>query len=192
MSKHIALLIGAASIIVMSIMFMVGHSKTSQQRLSFELNDTAGELGTHKNLWGKWSVITFGFTSCPDICPSHVSRIGSAMYQLTGSKSHPKSTDQVQAVFISVDHLRDNANSLDQYIKFFHPDYVGYLGSARQLDRVTQSFKAAYSVTQGEGGEVDVLHSSLIYLVNPYGRVVKQLPFGSSADFIASEVRSLM
>ncbi len=192
MLRHIALLICVAVLLVASILFTLDRVKSNEQRVSFELHDTTGTVVTHKDLWGKWSIITFGFTSCPDVCPTHASRIGAAMYPLSDAVNSQASADYVQAVFISVDHLRDNAKRLDQYIKFFHPAYVGYLGNPLQLDQVTKSFKVAYSVTQGEGDTVDVLHSSQIYITNPYGRIVKRLPFGSSTDYIVSEVRELM
>ena len=99
--------------------------------------------------------------------------------------------DQVQAVFISVDYIRDTKDALDDYLKFFHPDYIGYLGDIKQLDQVTESFKVAYSVKKDENGHIDVLHSSQIYITDPYGRVAKQLPFGASAQMIVAEVQSL-
>jgi len=199
MSKHIALFGFVAVLVTSSILYMVNISESNGQRIDFELSDTNGDIATHKNLWGKWSVITFGFTNCPDVCPTHAARIGAAMYELTANtKASPtegrNTTGQFQAIFISVDHLRDSADDLGRYLKFFHPDYIGYLGNTEQLDRVTESFKVAYSVTQtqGDDAKVDVLHSSLIYITDPYGRVAKQLPFGASANLIVSEVRNLM
>lgn len=192
MSKHIALLIAVTVVMVSSVLFMVDRSENNERRIKFELSDTNGVLATHKDLWGKWSVVTFGFTHCPDVCPTHAAQIGAALYKLNEGEGLQKSESEVQAVFISVDHLRDNAENLDQYLKFFHPKYIGYLGDSKQLDQVTKSFKVAYSVTEGEGERVDVLHSSLIYITNPYGRIAKQLPFGSSAELIALEVRNLM
>jgi len=164
MLKHIILLISVTALIVFSILFMVERSNGSEQRISFELNDTDGKVATH----------------------------GSAMHQLASAEKQQPSSISVQAVFISVDHLRDNAQSLNRYIKFFHPNYIGYLGNTEQLDQVTKSFNVAYSATLGQDDIVDVLHSSQIYITNPYGRLVKQLPYGSSTDLIVSEVRSLM
>jgi len=192
MLKHIALLISVTMALVFSILFTLERGKNNPQRINFELLDTTNGVATHKDLWGKWSVITFGFTSCPDVCPTHASRIGSAMYQLAGVANAKAPAERIQAVFISVDYLRDNAESLDKYIKYFHPDYVGYLGNPQQLDQVTKSFNVAYSVTKGEGDSVEVLHSSLIYIIDPYGRIAKTLPFGSSTNFIISEVKNLM
>lgn len=192
MLKNISLLITVIVLIVSSILLMVDRSENNERRLKFELSDTNDAVVTHRNLWGKWSVITFGFTNCPDVCPTHAAQIGAALYQLGEGENRQDAASQVQAIFISVDHLRDNADNLDRYLKFFHPDYIGYLGDLAQLDQVTESFKAGYSLTHGAGDKVDILHSSLIYITNPYGRVAKQLPFGSSAELIASEVRGLM
>lgn len=197
MTKHITLLIATAVLIVFSILYMVNQSANNEKRINFKLSDTNGGAATHKNLWGKWTVLTFGFTNCPDVCPTHAARIGAAMYELnvgTGGavSGNEKGENQFQAVFISVDHLRDTAGNLDKYLKFFHPSYIGYLGDSTQLDQVTKSFKVAYSVTKGAGTEVNVLHSSLIYIIDPYGRIAKQLPFGSSTELIVSEVKKLI
>jgi len=192
MSKHLVLLVVSGALIVFSILFMMNQSNRNDRRIIFEMVDTKGSVVTHKNLWGRWSIVTFGFTNCPDVCPTHASQIGVAMHKLNVNSENTNSLDQVQAVFISVDHLRDKAAHLDEYLRFFHPDYIGYLGTPKQLDQVTNSFKVAYSVTQNEDAKVDVLHSSLIYITDPYGRIAKQLPFGSSAELITSEIRRLM
>jgi len=192
MLKHIALLGVVTLLLVSSILFMVDRSRSNDRRINFELSDTRGAIATHKQLWGKWSIVTFGFTNCPDVCPTHAAQIGAALFELSKDSKPQAGLEQAQAVFISVDYLRDKAEELDRYLKYFHPDYIGYLGSPEQLDQVTDSFKVAYSVTQDENGDIDVLHSSLIYITDPYGRIAKQLPFGSSAKMIVSEVRSLM
>jgi len=192
MLKHIALLIVAGAAIVSSILFAIDRSQNNDRRIKFELNDTSGAVVTHKQLWGKWSVVTFGFTNCPDVCPTHAAQIGAALYELAGSSNSQALDQKVQAVFISVDYLRDRADEVDRYLKYFHPEYIGYLGNSTQLDQVADSFKVAYSVTKDAGGDIDVLHSSLIYITDPYGRIAKQLPFGSSTELIVSEISRLM
>jgi len=193
MLKHIAILIATIAFIVSSILFMRYLGNSNERRLSFELSDTSGHAVTHKNLWGKWSIITFGFTNCPDVCPTHAAQIGAALFQLNKASKQRGAVApaQVQAIFISVDYLRDKAEPLRRYLAFFHPEYIGYLGDSKQLDQITQSFKVAYSVAKDEEGQVDVLHSSLIYITDPYGRIAKQLPFGASTQMIVKEIQSL-
>ena len=101
MLKNIALLIGTILLLVSSTLFMAFKSESNERRIKFELSDTSGAVVTHKDLWGKWSVVIFGFTNCPDVCPTHAAQIGSALYALSDGEIHQGSASQVQAVFIS-------------------------------------------------------------------------------------------
>jgi len=107
MLKHIALLGVVTLLLVSSIL------------------DTHGAIATHKQLWGKWSIVTFGFTNCPDVCPTHAAQIGAALFELSKHSKSQIGVEQAQAVFISVDYLRDKAEALDRYLKYFHPNYIG-------------------------------------------------------------------
>lgn len=193
MIRNLVILAVAVVAISSSILWAIDQGQESSQALNFELSDTNGVPVNHKMLWGKWSVVTFGFTHCPDVCPTHAAQIADSLYTLEfDERLSSIAEDRVQAIFISVDYLRDTSQVLDQYLKFFHPKYIGLIGDAQQLDRVSDTFKVAYSVDKQDDNSVEVWHSSLIYITNPYGRIAKRLPFGASSDLIVSELESLM
>lgn len=190
-AKNLLLLIMIAAVTLGSLVFFILHHEKGDRRVVFELQDTDGNDVSQDNLIGKWSIITFGFTSCPDICPAHAVQIAKSLRVI----SRTNTAVPVQALFISVDYERDTPEALDRYLKYFHSGYIGYLGSERQLNLAVESFDGFYSVSKGGNSdpqEVSVTHSSLIYITDPYGRIVKQLPFGVTGEQIATEVGALL
>jgi len=169
-AKNLLLLIMIAAVTLGSLVFFILHHEKGDRRVVFEL---------------------FGFTSCPDICPAHAVQIAKSLRVI----SRTNTAVPVQALFISVDYERDTPEALDRYLKYFHSGYIGYLGSERQLNLAVESFDGFYSVSKGGNSdpqEVSVTHSSLIYITDPYGRIVKQLPFGVTGEQIATEVGALL
>jgi len=88
---------------------------------------------------GKVRLIFFGYTSCPDICPTSLALISSSLKQLT-----PKELTQVQVFFISVDPARDTPEKLADYTHYFHPNILGITGTTTEIDRVTKQYGALY------------------------------------------------
>jgi len=196
-AKNILLIIVIMLVTLGSVAFLILHHEDGEQRVIFNLQDTQGNSVTHENLWGKWSIVTFGFVSCPDICPTHAAEVAKSLNVIQSKASVDSISEMdIQAVFISVDYVRDTADILDRYLKYFHSEYIGYLGSRSQLDLAVESFKGFYSVTKAPNeadlNVVDVVHSSLIYIIDPNGQIVKQLPFGVSGMEIADQMFELM
>jgi len=172
-----------------SVLFILLHHEDGDYRVVFELQDTDGRSVSEASLKGQWSVLVFGFTHCPDICPNQVFTIAESLKLL----DQQVPSNGVQAIFISVDYLRDSAEHLDKYLTYFHPRFVGLLGSKLQLDLTVDAFDASYSVSELENSRSDIMvtHSSSIYLIDPDGRIAKQLPFETSAENLASTLLSL-
>lgn len=170
--------------------FLILHHEDGDNRVVFSLQDVNGEEVTEQSLWGQWSILTFGFTSCPDICPTHALQVANSIAILEKSKvGHMRHNSKIQGVFVSVDHVRDDAERVDRYVKHFHPNYLGLVGSKAQIDLVVESFGTNYEIKPTTfSSEVAVLHSSLFYLIDPYGRVVKRFPASSSANEIANTI----
>jgi len=189
-SKFVLLLVVSVFVVVGSVLFILLHHEDGDDRVTFTLQDTKGNSVTEDKLKGQWSILVFGFTHCPDICPSQAFTIAQSLKII--DKTAP-ATD-VQAVFISVDYRRDNAERLDNYLAYFHPRFVGFLGSKLQLDLVTDAFNASYSVTEQSqsGKNVQVTHSSSIYLIDPNGHIAKQLSFETSAELLADTLSTLI
>jgi len=191
-SKFLLLLIVALLVVVGAVLFVLLHHEDGDNRVTFNLQDTNGNLVTEDSLKGRWSILVFGFTYCPDICPSQAFTIAKSLEILDQDLSY----SGINAVFISVDYLRDDAEHLASYLAHFHPRFIGYRGSELQLDLAVDAFGASYSVTQtgasGSGGGVKVAHSTSIYLIDPDGKIVKELPLETSAERLAKTLSTLI
>lgn len=136
-------------------------------------------------LRGKLVVIFFGYTWCPDVCPTNLALIGSALGALSATE-----LERVQVLFVSVDPARDTPDRLRDYGRYFHPSILGVTGSPEELERVASHYGAAYRAAQPEGsGAYLVDHSALIYLVDPEGRLVETLNHAAPAEHILAAMR---
>lgn len=150
----------------------------------FHLVSENGPVNLH-DFRGKALLVYFGYTHCPDACPTALGIIGSAMQELTG-----KAGQRVAGVFISLDPHRDTPQLLDEYAHFFDKRIVGLTGSADELEKVALSWRVAYSVPDAPSdSDYAVEHSTFIYLVNPEGKVVDLFDEKASPKAIAREIR---
>jgi protein SCO1/2 len=129
----------------------------------FELIDQRGELFTRDDLQGKWSLLFFGFTHCPDICP---------LTLLDLSRWLPGLPEEIakdtQVILVSLDPVRDTPEVLEQYVSAFSKDFIGVTGEFLTLRRFANELNVAFAkVTQGDDYTVD--HSGNIVLINPRG-----------------------
>lgn len=128
------------------------------------------EMGVEQQLsqWrGKVVLFLFGFTHCPNICPTTLTNLGTAYGTLA-----PADRDQVRMLFISVDPRRDTPAQLKEYLSYFDPAFVGLTGSKEEIDRATGAFGASYAFVHKPGDPPDdynVMHSASVYLVNQNG-----------------------
>lgn len=137
---------------------------------------------------GKLRFIFFGYTSCPDICPTALSFISASLKQLTEEER-----EQVQVFFISVDPDRDTAQKLRDYTKYFHPNIMGVTGSKSEIDQVVKNYGAAYRKVESDsamGYLVD--HSASVYVVGKKGKIVDMLPHGLPVEAITKTIRDLI
>lgn len=130
----------------------------------------------------------FGYTSCPDICPTSLSFVSASLKQLTDDERK-----QVQVFFISVDPDRDTAEKLRNYTKYFHLNIMGITGTKAEIDKVVKLYGAAYQKVESEsamGYLVD--HSASIYVLDQKGKVVDMLPHGLPVEEITKAIRKLL
>ena len=131
-------------------------------------------------LKGRWSFLFFGFTHCPDICPSTLASLSKLREQLTKGVNGSKN---VQFVFISVDPKRDTAVTLKQYTSYFDPSIIGVTGTEVELRNLTQQLGAQFEVEASQdSNNYQVYHTSAIFLINPQGQYAALLtpPFDTS------------
>lgn len=137
---------------------------------------------------GKVALIYFGYTSCPDVCPTSLSQMAQSISGLA-----PNERERVQGIFISVDPERDTPARLKEYAPFFHPAMIGVSGSNEQIATVARQYGASYMKQKANAdGQYAVDHSSFTYVVAPDGKLVASLPHGATPAQIAETVRPLL
>jgi protein SCO1/2 len=134
---------------------------------------------------GKVVILGFGFSSCPDVCPTTLATLAQARREL-GAEA-----EQVQVVYITVDPERDDAERLRTYLLAFDPTFVGGTGTAEQLAAVRKEYGIAASRTK-LGARYAFDHSSFTYLVDRQGNLRALMPYGQSADAYVHDVRLLL
>jgi len=141
-----------------------------------------------KDLRGKVVVLYFGYTQCPDICPTSLALLTQALNQLSDNE-----LKQVQSLFVSVDPERDNVTRLKEYAAYFHPNIIGATAEKEEIDRITKLYGAAYKKVESNsavGYLVD--HSSYTYLIDKKGKLRKSLAHGTAPKIILQEIRKLL
>lgn len=130
----------------------------------FELEDHRGEVFNLDRMKGIWTIVFFGFTHCPDICPTTL-----AMLNETYSKLKPSEKELLQVVMISLDPERDTVEKLAEYVPYFNPEFTGVTGNKHLIRRLTAELNVAYNQVPLSGDDYTVDHSTQLILVNPMG-----------------------
>jgi protein SCO1 len=133
----------------------------------FSLNDHANMPFTKEQLGGRWTLMFFGYTSCPDICPTTMASI-SQFHQLLREQDATTAA-AVQVVLVSVDPMRDTPEKLDAYVHYFGSDYIGATGEYINIFNLARQLNIAFGYLPGTGDNYDVTHSGEIALINPNG-----------------------
>ena len=137
---------------------------------------------------GKVVLLYFGYTWCPDICPTNLAMISTLLVELSD-----KERAGVQAIFISVDPARDSVERLKSYVAYFNPKLLGLTGSEAEIAEVAQRYGAAYKIHK-EAGQTDYVvdHTADTYLIDMDGHLVKSFPHGTSVEELLASVRELL
>jgi protein SCO1/2 len=154
----------------------------------FALIAPDGTTVTEQTFRGKWLLVYFGYTFCPNTCPMTLNEIATALEKLGTDAT------KMQPLFITVDPQRDTREVLEQYTRSFDPRIVGLTGSPQQIDAVTQEY-GAYAARDktGPGPEDYVIdHSTYLYVMDPGGKFVRAFDADTSGDRIADALRELL
>ena len=148
---------------------------------AFQLTDQAGQTVTEKNLQGKPTLIFFGFTHCPDVCPTSLFEI-SEVLRAMGGDAH-----RVNAWFVSVDPERDTAAAMKDYLSSFDPHLKGLTGAPDAVAKVISGFRVYAKKVPLKDGDYTMDHTALIYLMDRDGKFVapfnlKRTPEAAAAD----------
>jgi protein SCO1/2 len=130
----------------------------------FELVDHNGEAFNIARMEDVWTMVFFGFTNCPDICPTTLATLND-----TYSKMKDSEKDKLQIVMISLDPERDTVEKLAEYVPYFNEEFIGVTGNKHLIRRLTAEINIAYNTVPLEGDDYTVDHSTQLVLINPKG-----------------------
>jgi protein SCO1/2 len=153
----------------------------------FTLTDQDGRTVTDRAYAGRYRIMYFGFTHCPDVCPTDLAVIGQALRRF--EKSDPARAARVVPIFVSVDPERDSPAVIKEYVAAFHPRLVGLTGTPSQLADMARRYGAYYGKDAPSGGEgYNVNHSRIAELIGPKGEPIALLPYEKGAEAVAAEL----
>ncbi len=151
---------------------------------AFELVDQNGKPFTEKDLKGKYSLIYFGYTYCPDVCPTELQTMTQAL-EMLGPLAK-----KIRPVMISVDPERDTPEVLKEYLTNFYPGFVGLTGTPEQVRKAGQAYRVFYRKTDEKSASDYLMdHSSIVYLMDPEGRYLKHFAYGTTPEKMAEGIR---
>ncbi len=154
----------------------------------FTLTNQNGERVSDADFAGRYRLVYFGFTYCPDVCPVDLQLIGQGLRQLEASD--PEVAARVQPIFISVDPERDTPAVLKEYVAAFHPRLIGLTGTPEEIAAVAKSHGVYYMKEQAEGAsDYLVNHSRIAMLFGPQGEPIAIIPHDQGAAAIAEELK---
>jgi cytochrome oxidase Cu insertion factor (SCO1/SenC/PrrC family) len=154
----------------------------------FTLQDGDGKQVTDRDFRGKYMLVYFGYTYCPDVCPTTLNEVADALDRL-GAKGN-----QLQPIFVTVDPKRDTPAVIKQYTTAFSPRLIGLTGSAEQIEKVAQEYRVYYAEHRTGPGPNDYTmdHSSVLYLMGPDGRFIAPIRADEDGARMAADLAKLI
>ena len=148
---------------------------------AFHLVDHTGTPRSDTDYRGRFMLVTFGYTACPDLCPLQLEKVAAALDGLA-----PEIAAKVAPLFISVDSAHDTPERLAEYVAAFHPAIIGLTGSPAQLGAVVRAYRAHVAVASKDGA---IDHTGFLYLMGPDGGFLSLIMADASAEEIAARIR---
>lgn len=154
----------------------------------FALKDHRGKSFTNADLKGHYSLVYFGFTHCPDICPAGLSTITNALEAL-GDKA-----ERITPVFVTVDPERDTREVMADYVSHFHPSLIGLTGTNEQIKQIAAAYKVYYSKAEQKDSAVGYVvdHSGYMYLMGPDGEYLAHFPHDIAHQTLADSLATFL
>ncbi len=184
-----SLLISAAILVVLlagTTIWLLGapHSAADDIGGPFQLTSGDGKTVTHQSFRGKYMLVYFGYTFCPDVCPTTLGDVADAL-----DKLGPKA-DRLQPLFITVDPARDTPAVVQQYAAAFTPRLEGLTGTQQQIEAVARKYKVYYARHNTGPGPNDYAmdHSSILYLMGPDGRFIAPIRADQDGAAMAADI----
>jgi len=152
----------------------------------FSMPDHTGKMRSLGDFKGKVVVLFFGFTQCPDVCPTTLSELAAALHEV-GAKAN-----DVQVLFVTVDPERDTPELLAQYVPAFNPGFLGLRGSQAEIETAARMFKVFYQKSPGSSGGYTMDHTAASFLLDRQGKVRVLVSYGAGASVFAHDLAQLL
>ena len=165
--------------------FHASDVSTPLAEANFNLTDHNGKQRTLADFRGKVVALFFGYTHCPDVCPTTLADLAQVMSMLD------KDAGRVQVLFVTVDPERDKPEMLVKYVSAFHPSFLGLYGDAQATAQAAKAFNVTYQKQPTTSG-YNVDHSVGTFLIDPEGRVRLRAPLEQRAAWLADDIRLLL
>ena len=153
----------------------------------FHLTDQNGKAFTAADLKGKWHLVFFGYTHCPDVCPTTLNDLSLAIDQLPKERRK-----EIGIVFISVDPARDTPAVMKSYVGSFDGPITGLTGTAAEVKQAAKDYHVYYAKHERADGGYDMDHSAVVYVMDPQGRFTGMITPDTAAPQIASKLQKLL
>jgi protein SCO1/2 len=153
---------------------------------TLELSDHNGQRRTLADFKGKVVAVFFGFTHCPDVCPTTLVEMANVMKELGGDSG------RLQVLFVSVDPERDTAEVLKRYVPAFHPSFLGLTGNADEIARAAKEFKIYYQKQKLPSGGYTMDHSAGTFILDDEGRLRLFAQYGAGTPTLLHDIRQLL
>lgn len=160
-----------------------GQQPLPLTEMDFSLTDHEGRPVGPETLTGRASLVFFGFTWCPDVCPTTLSDI-SGWLDAMGPDA-----GRLNVVFISVDPERDTVDAMAEYVGYFHPAIRGWTGDPAQIARAAEGFRAAYEKVPTDNGDYTMNHTASVFLFDADGRFVSTIDYHEPREFAVPKIR---
>lgn len=151
----------------------------------FTLVDQTGKTVRDADFAGKYRIVYFGYTYCPDVCPTDLAKIGAALRTL--EKQAPRTAQKIVPLFITVDPERDRPAQLKEYVGNFHPRLIGLTGTPQAIAQVAKAYAVAYMKQPTPSGYL-MGHTQVAYLMAPDGKPITSLPLEKDPPAIVAEL----
>jgi protein SCO1/2 len=191
--RNLVLLFGAATLVaIVAVAGLLWHWDARQVQTSagealiggpFTLTDQHGARVTEQDFAGRFMLIYFGYTFCPDMCPTSLTVMAAALDELPDAQA-----DQVVPILITVDPARDTVEQLAAYAPLFHPRLVALTGSEEEVREAAQAYRVYYHVPDEEGDAYLVDHSTFVYLMGPDGSYRTHFGIDASPEAMAEAI----
>lgn len=188
--RSVAMVLFAIALVVTAIVSLFvmesDDSRSVSDRIGgdFTLHSSSGPVSL-KQFSGKAVLLFFGYTHCPDVCPTTMSNVSETLDLLSESER-----EKVQPLFITVDPLRDSVEHLAKYVAFFHPKIIGLSGTTDEIKSVAQKYTVEYFKDGEEAADKYLIsHTSYLFLINPEGEVSDLMSDHTSPADIANTLR---